>query len=193
VKWVKFSCKSTSLEVTDNHPFWVEGLGWVESAKLKPGMVLKDVNNANLSLADLKAFGRTETTYNFTVADFHTYFAGPQKAFVHNACACTLVASNWKSVKQFGHTFSRHGEGAKNTENLLGRAKGTGGDQGQWINNAKAAEVLSKFTVDKITEVRIPEGVGQVIKADGSIVSAEWARIMPSATGVKTAYPIIPK
>ena len=81
-----------SLEVTDNHPFWVEGKGWTESAQLLPGMVLKDVDNAELSVVDLHSLDRTETTFNFTVADFHTYFAGPQKAFVHNACKCVLAA-----------------------------------------------------------------------------------------------------
>lgn len=29
-----------SVEVTNNHPYWVQGRGWVDSAKLKPNMKL---------------------------------------------------------------------------------------------------------------------------------------------------------
>jgi hypothetical protein len=29
------------MEVTDNHPYWVAGRGWVAAAELKPGMVLQ--------------------------------------------------------------------------------------------------------------------------------------------------------
>lgn len=102
------------------------------------------------------------------------------------------IAANWKSVKQFGHTFSRHGAGTKNTERLLDRAKGTGTDQGQWLDNDKAAEVLSKIKLDGPASIRLPDGLGQVIKPDGAIISAEKALLVPSATGLKTAYPILP-
>ena len=83
---------TASIEVTDNHPFWVKGLGWTNSANLMPGMLLQDLDNKDLNVVELKALGRTETTYNFTVADLHTYYAGPQKALVHN-CTCFTAAS----------------------------------------------------------------------------------------------------
>ncbi len=40
----------------------------------------------------------------------------------HNAGICTEIF-NWKSQKQFGHTFSDHGAGAKRTEALKDRAR----------------------------------------------------------------------
>jgi RHS repeat-associated protein len=99
---------------------------------------------------------------------------------------------NWKSRKQFGHTFSEHGAGARNTSRLLDRARGTGTPQGQWLNNEKAAEFLSRVKVDGPASVRIPSGLGQVIRPDGSIVQAEWARVVPSPTGLRTAFPVVP-
>lgn len=102
------------------------------------------------------------------------------------------VLINWKSVKQFGHTFSRHGAGAKNTERLKDRALGTGNEQGQWLDNEQAADALSKIKFDGPASMRIPDGLGQVIKPDGSIVNAQWARVVPSADGLKTAYPVLP-
>ena len=101
------------------------------------------------------------------------------------------AVTNWKSVKQFGHTFSEHGAGAKNTERLMDRARGTGNPQGQWMNNEQAAEALSAVKVDGPTTIRIPEGLGQVIKPDGTIVKTEWATVVPRGDGLRTAFPIL--
>ncbi|WP_051961843.1 RHS repeat domain-containing protein [Methylobacter sp. BBA5.1] len=99
---------------------------------------------------------------------------------------------NWKSVKQFGHTFNTHGAGAKNTDRLADRARGTGNPQGQWKDNEKAAEFLNdtKTGVDGPASVQIPEGLGQVVMPDGSIVNATRATIVPGPDGIRTAYPI---
>lgn len=102
------------------------------------------------------------------------------------------VVTNWKSVKQFGHTFSQHGAGARNTDRLIDRARGTGNPQGQWLNNEKAAEMLSAIKLEGPATVRIPEGLGQVILPNGSVVPAGWARVIPSTDGLRTAFPVVP-
>lgn len=76
-----------STAVTDNHPYWVKGAGWINAAKLTAGMVLQSLDEGELLVVSLTKLKRNEVTYNFSVADFHTYFAGNQKAFVHN-CSC---------------------------------------------------------------------------------------------------------
>ena len=81
----------TRLEVSDNHPFWVKGRGWVESAKLQRGMKLQAYDKSIVTVANVADLGREAPTFNLTVADFHTFFAGESKAFVHNACACTYA------------------------------------------------------------------------------------------------------
>ncbi|MDM5182312.1 polymorphic toxin-type HINT domain-containing protein, partial [Massilia sp. DJPM01] len=75
---------SESMEVTDNHPYWVRNKGWVDAANLEVGMELESLDHGKLTVMSLSTVGRSDITYNFTVADFHTYFAGKQKAFVHN-------------------------------------------------------------------------------------------------------------
>ena len=102
------------------------------------------------------------------------------------------IATNWKSVKKFGHTFNTHGSGAKNTKSLMDRARSTGNNQGQWLDNQKAAEFLEALgNIKEPTTVSIPEGIGQVITPTGEIVTATKAIVVPSATGIKTAYPIL--
>lgn len=91
-----------SMEVTDNHPYWVKDRGWIDAVQLEKGMVLQSLGDGELTVSSLKKADRDEVTYNFTVADFHTYFAGNQKAFVHN-CACAVAAEALaKSAPQAG-------------------------------------------------------------------------------------------
>ena len=97
---------------------------------------------------------------------------------------------NWRSRPQFGHTFSRHGAGASNTANLAGRAAGTGTPQGQWLDNSAAADFLSSLGLDGPVSVQIPDGLGQLVMPDGSTSPANWATVVPSNTGLRTAYPI---
>ncbi|UXI67952.1 polymorphic toxin-type HINT domain-containing protein [Tahibacter amnicola] len=78
----------TPIRATDDHPFWVKHRGWVTVEHLLSGMVLVDLDNRDLVLEHVGRNGQLEVTYNFSVADFHTYFAGQQKLFVHNDCAC---------------------------------------------------------------------------------------------------------
>lgn len=65
--------------------------------------------------------------------------------------------------------------------------------QGQWQNNQNAADFLKDLRLDGPTSVRIPRGLGRVIRPDGTIVDAEWALVVPSPSGgLRTAYPILP-
>jgi RHS repeat-associated protein len=73
-----------TIEVTDNHPYWVIGQGWVDSGKLLPGMQIENFAKGQLVVVSLTAMPHNEVTYNFTVGDFHTYFVGGQRALVHN-------------------------------------------------------------------------------------------------------------
>lgn len=74
----------------------------------------------------------------------------------------------------------------------MGRAISTGNNQGQWLDNQEAAEYLKSLgDITKPTIVSIPKGLGQVITPAGEIVPATKAIVVPSSTGIKTAYPIL--
>ncbi|MFB6504376.1 MULTISPECIES: hypothetical protein [unclassified Streptomyces] len=103
---------------------------------------------------------------------------------------------NWssRSVKTFGHTFKTHGAGAKNTKALTDRARSTGNQQGQWLDNEAAAQFLRSVHVPGSgpRTVRIPDGLGQVIMPDGTISPARAATLVPSPGGFyRTAYPVV--
>ncbi|WP_345942737.1 RHS repeat-associated core domain-containing protein [Streptomyces sp. SID486] len=115
--------------------------------------------------------------------------------------ACKKIPTdelNWntRSRPTFGHTFSEHGAGAKNTKSLTDRARSTGNQQGQWLDNDKVLEFLKTHHDPNggVREVELPPGMGQVIMPDGEIVEATYARLVPKPDGsYKTAFPIVKK
>ncbi|MGW5352370.1 polymorphic toxin-type HINT domain-containing protein [Streptomyces sp. NPDC004031] len=186
----------STLHTTAEHPFWDETThAWVPAADLVPGQKLSTASNETVTVTAVRVLpGPARDMYNLTVGDAHTYYvlAGQTPVLVHNSNGCVNWASN--SVKTWGHTFKTHGAGAKNTKALTDRARSTGNQQGQWLDNDAAAEFLKGLHVEGAgpRSVRIPDGLGQVIMPDGSIVQARAATIVPSPNGLyKTGFPII--
>lgn len=185
---------ANSLVATSTHPFWSSSEGrWVDAGDLKPGMTIRTADGSAVPVASVRAFQQRQQTFDLTISGIHTYYvlAGETPVLVHNSNGCVNWASN--SVKTWGHTFKTHGAGAKNTTALTDRARSTGSQQGQWLNNDAAAEFLKGLHVEGAgpRSVRIPDGLGQVIMPDGKIVQAGAAIIVPSPNGLfKTAFPI---
>ncbi|MFT7898756.1 hypothetical protein VBY74_02115 [Tenacibaculum ascidiaceicola] len=97
--------------------------------------------------------------------------------------------------KTIGHTFKTHGSHL--TEMCKLRAINGNKHVGQWLDDAAAENFiarhlnqLKKGTID----VPIPsniQNIGRVFrKGDGAIITPTHIRLVPSGSGVKTAYPI---
>ena len=106
------------------------------------------------------------------------------------ARAARIASCSWKSTKQFGHTFLRHGS-KRPIRELIDRARSLG-PQGRWLDNQKAADFLSQSlgNLPEVGDFELPPGLGEIVNADGSIVPAVRVRIVPSATGLTSAFPI---
>ncbi|WP_200960831.1 HNH/ENDO VII family nuclease [Duganella sp. Root198D2] len=107
--------ESETLTVTDNHPFWVlnkgrfiegsEASGWVESGKLKLGMLVQSNDGTGLDVVSLVDLHRSPETYNLTVDDFHSYFVGHLRAWVHNVdCIETWDAEGGRPAAEVATT-----------------------------------------------------------------------------------------
>ncbi|MGN7457400.1 polymorphic toxin-type HINT domain-containing protein [Paenibacillus pasadenensis] len=107
----KLSVGNQIIEATDNHPFWVDGKGWVLAVDLTVGDELVQSNGNHLKIDNIEIVHHDEKikVYNFTVADFHTYFVSSLGIWVHNI-ECLPVTSfttqklqhEWKHAKDFG-------------------------------------------------------------------------------------------
>ena len=89
-----------TIDSTPEHPFYVEGLGWVEASSLHAGMTIWFANGTKGTVEDISNEGLEEpvTVYNFEVTDFHTYFVGECGVLVHNTCT---IQDNYKK----GHEY----------------------------------------------------------------------------------------
>jgi RHS repeat-associated protein len=120
-----------AIETTPEHPFHVPGRGFVEAAALKPGDLVSRATSAEPSqplsivslttdLSDTSGALRVKAltledqpfwAYNFEVADYHTYFIGETRAWVHNG-PCDKA----KVDKEIEVSRSRHPEAAAHIE-----------------------------------------------------------------------------
>jgi len=58
----------------------------VETLDLTPGDRIDTGSGADMIVTSLTLTDRIEPTYNLTVAEFHTFMVGEDRAVVHNAC-----------------------------------------------------------------------------------------------------------
>ena len=94
---------------TAEHPFWVDGKGWVPVRALVPGDKLVDADGVRVELLSVTATGETATVHNFNVDGLHTYhvLVGDDWVRVHNKCGDPLPRN---SLGQF--TTGAGGESA---------------------------------------------------------------------------------
>lgn len=96
---------SEIFKVTDNHPFWTQQYGWVDVAELKEGMMLTTYEEQTSVVQSIIQTSIIENTYNITVADYHTYFAGVNNTLVHNCDnTCYTITKSSADLKKLKTT-----------------------------------------------------------------------------------------
>ena len=86
-KLVHITINGEEIVTTDNHPFYVQGRGFINAGNLLVGDKLVSVNGEDLIIEDyyLELTEEPVSVYNFQVEDFHTYHVGKCRLLVHNA------------------------------------------------------------------------------------------------------------
>jgi hypothetical protein len=87
--------ETETFHATDDHPWKVEGKGWVETLGLKPGDRIDTGTGDDLVVLSLTATGRIARTYNLSVADWHTFMVGEDQAVVHNASCVVFRTAHY--------------------------------------------------------------------------------------------------
>ena len=77
------------IVTTELHPFYVEGLGFVQAGCLQEGYELKCLDGRKETITGIRVEWLEEPAevYNFEVADYHTYYVGDGDVLVHNTCS----------------------------------------------------------------------------------------------------------
>jgi hypothetical protein len=81
------------VRTTPEHPFFVNGKGWVKVGLLQVGDVLLSHDGQWIVIDDLFDTGEWERVYNMRIADYHTYFVTDWdwgfSVWTHNDCDIT--------------------------------------------------------------------------------------------------------
>ena len=79
------------IETTVEHPFYVEGVGFVPASELKAGDIIRTSEGENLPIdrVETEELEEPVLVYNFEVEDFHTYYVSELGVLVHNTCPVT--------------------------------------------------------------------------------------------------------
>jgi RHS repeat-associated protein len=75
-----------SYDTTDEHPWRTLDSRWLTTAELKPSTLLWRETGMGARVIAVANTGEVKPAYNLEVADYHTYFVGKEKLWVHNAC-----------------------------------------------------------------------------------------------------------
>ncbi len=88
-KLVHVGTDREEIVTTELHPFYVEGLGFVQAGCLQEGYELRCLDGSKETITGIRVEWLEEPAevYNFEVADYHTYYVGDGDVLVHNKCA----------------------------------------------------------------------------------------------------------
>ena len=92
---------------TPDHPYYVEGRGFVNACQLCIGSPLLDADGKVLEVEQIykEQLGKNEevTVYNFQVEDWHTYHVGEMEVLVHNA---EYESGSESSIMDYSNRFA---------------------------------------------------------------------------------------
>ena len=77
-----------TITATLEHPFWVEGIGWIDAGDLEAGDVLLSADGRRLVVQAAVRSAGPAMVYNFTVDALHTYTVTELRVVVHNVENC---------------------------------------------------------------------------------------------------------
>lgn len=98
------------IKTTADHPWRTADGRWTETAKLTPGELVQTAYGASVAVQAVRDTKHAAPTYNLEVADFHTYFVGENRIWVHNSCAVPLTEIGRSLAKKFGRPGSAFAE-----------------------------------------------------------------------------------
>ena len=111
-EWVHVTVGDETITCTPEHPFYSPVKGWTSAIDLRAGDILVMLNGEYVVVEQVQheLLESPETTYNFEVEDFHTYYVGDTEVLVHNKCGDKISTSRPASVADGKITgYTKHG------------------------------------------------------------------------------------
>ncbi|HZO88269.1 MAG TPA: polymorphic toxin-type HINT domain-containing protein [Chthonomonadaceae bacterium] len=77
-----------TIETTPEHPFSIEGKGWVQAGRLQPGALIKTEDGKIVAVQSLEVKAERKMVYNLKVEGTENFFVGKNRLLVHNGGGC---------------------------------------------------------------------------------------------------------
>jgi RHS repeat-associated protein len=123
------------FETTDDHPWWIAGIGWKTTEELTANMSVVTADGRGMVITSITKTSLTDATYNITVADFETYFVGKQQVLVHN-CKKKLTKKERKAETMARRKAARENEPMSEAQ-VQNETKGMTPKQKREVHDAK--------------------------------------------------------
>ncbi|MCX5390546.1 polymorphic toxin-type HINT domain-containing protein [Streptomyces sp. NBC_00094] len=159
------------LTATAEHPFWVPTVKqWINAEALKAGTVLATADGSLAQVVGNRAYTENVRTYNFTVADLHTYYvlAGSTPVLVHNACGDPMtsgIPTRAPAAVGNGTPVS-----ADYRSNFFAANPGVVESDGYWVHHAVERQALKRypglFSVDELNSAENLRGIPSSVNSD---------------------------
>lgn len=109
-EWIHVTVNGETLTCTPEHPFYVPKKGWTSAVDLRAGDILVMLNGGYVVVEQVQheLLESPETTYNFEVEGFHTYYVGENDIFVHNKCFRGRLKDLTKYTDEMAEGFDAH-------------------------------------------------------------------------------------
>jgi hypothetical protein len=100
------------VKSTTEHPFWVEGKGWVPAGELAEGNLLKRLGGGDgtrdaIAVQQVMDAG-TSDVFNFEVLGVHNYFVGARGVLVHNQSQLPINQREFSSPAEVAVAYGKH-------------------------------------------------------------------------------------
>jgi RHS repeat-associated protein len=151
-----------TIEATSSHPFFVLGKGWVNTIDLKLGDKFVDNLGKPIIVELLRKSNRKDIAYNFTVADFHTYFITQESILVHN-CGGKVNGNSLASTKEQHLYMIQDADGNIKKIGVSGQPLNKNG------SSPRANSQLKQGDTATVLESGIP-GRANVLQKEGQVV-----------------------
>lgn len=101
------SIRIARFETTNDHPWRTTDGDWLETAQLAAGISIQTAYGSSAKVLSVADTGRIRSTYNIEVADFHTYFVGEDRVWVHNECPIITLTKGFYEARGSAFKFSQ--------------------------------------------------------------------------------------
>jgi len=111
-EWYHVFVDGEEIVCTGNHPFYVEGKGFVKAKDLttEEKLTLSDGKQVEIEKIEIEKLDKPETKYNFEVEGFHTYYVTEKAVLVHNKCWEWGKGSYDSAEKSLSEHALKHGK-----------------------------------------------------------------------------------